>query len=815
MNAHALTVLEFGRALELVAGRAASQPGKEHILSLRPGTALEPLRAELARVGETLLHLERHPDWAPPPFPDFRESLARLDLEGSVLGPAELRDTIRLLHASRELSSGLADAGAQGEAGTAKAPGPSRQAPPGLGPSALRELRRRLLSRRDLEASLDRIVDEEGGVRDDASPALSSIRRGLRETRGKIVRKLEKYLAGLPDRFRVEDASVSIRDGRYVISVRREGKGDVGGIVHGESASGATLFIEPPLAIELANELHELERTEAREIQRILRETTDLLRPARAELGDAFDAQVELDTLWARALTARRWSGVPPELVPPADQALRVVEARHPLLVEQGIPVVPFFLELGGDERAVVISGPNTGGKTVLLKAMGLIHALAQSGVVPPVAEGTRLPLVEDIFADIGDEQSLAASLSTFSAHLANVREILDGAGPRSLVLVDEMGTGTDPSEGAALARALLEVLVERGARVFATSHLGALKRLDVEGSGIVNASLLFDAGRIEPTYTLQKGLPGRSYGLAIARRLGLPAEVLDRAEGYVDAGELRLETLLATLEEKERQLSEALRRAEAAQREALEVQGEAEARRERLDDRERTAEARAREQARRLLLEAREEVEEAIREVRTAHGAAADEVEGEARPPLATAARALRAPAPEQRSSGAFEDPPRVHEGDRVELVGSGARGVVRGLTDERVTVEVGGMRLSVPLREVAPVAGGGESPRPDAPRGRVPAMSGAGWSAPEVEARLEANLRGLRVDEVAMALGRALDGAIVGNLSELRVIHGKGTGAVKSRVQELLRQDLRVAVFRPGGEGEGGSGVTVVTLR
>jgi DNA mismatch repair protein MutS2 len=381
------------------------------------------------------------------------------------------------------------------------------------------------------------------------------------------------------------------------------------------------------------------------------------------------------------------------------------------------------------------------------------------------------------------------------------------------------MGTGTDPSEGAALARALLEILVERGARVFATSHLGALKRLDAEGSGIVNASLLFDASRIEPTYQLQKGVPGRSYGLAIARRLGLPAEVLDRAEEYVDASELRMESLLAELEEKDRRLSETVKKAEAAQTDAVALRDELEGRRERLEDRERTADARAREQARRLLLEARGEVEEAIREVRAAREVAASGAEGEARRKVEAAARSLREGTPPARPGAGF-GVPEVQEGDPVELLASGTRGVVRELSDERVTVEVGGMRMSVPRVDVAPLAGkrGGErSGASDwsGPDEGASASRASGWTVPEIETRLEADLRGLRVDEVELALGRALDGAIVGNLAELRVIHGKGTGAVKARVHELLRQDARVAGFRPGGQGEGGGGVTVVELR
>ncbi len=795
MNVHALSVLEFEQAMEKVAKRAANPLGREALRSFSPGTDASALREELARVAEVLLFLEDRPDWAPPPFPDVRSSLRLLAVEGGILEALQVWELLRFLDASRELSGAL-----KAEAAT-----------PALDRSHLARLDDRLPVKPDVESHLASIVDEEGAIRDSASPDLRSIRGRLRTIRGQIVRKLEGYLSSLPDRLRVENASVSIRDGRYVIPIRREGKSHVGGIIHGESSTGATLFVEPPLAIGLMNELRELEREEAREIHRILREVTGRLRPLAGELDAGLEAHVDLDTLWARALTARAWQGTPPELLDSDDEVVRVVDGRHPLLVEQGIDVVPFFLDLLPDERVVVVSGPNTGGKTVLLKAIGLIHLLAQSGVVPPVGPGTRLPVLTDVFADIGDEQSIAESLSTFSAHLANSIEILEGAGTGTLVLMDEVGTGTDPSEGAALARAILEALVERGSRAVVTSHLGALKRLDAEGSGIVNASLLFDPDRIEPTYRLQKGRPGRSYGLAIARRSGLPARVLDRAEELVDSGELDVERLLETLEEKERALSSALSEAELARTEARGVREEVERRRSRLEERERTEEARARERTRQLLLEAREEVEAAIREVREGEGEARDEIETRARQRVEAAARKQRL---EDVSVSPSSDRPGtlapVAEGDRVRMRGSGTKGVVRELREDRVTVEVGGLRLQLPRSEVERTAPEGVSERTD-PGGR---RSG-GWSAPEVEARPEADLRGLRVDEVELELGRALDGAVVGGLSELRVIHGKGTGAVKARVLELLRADPRVSEFRPGGLGEGGAGVTVAVLK
>jgi DNA mismatch repair protein MutS2 len=453
VNAHALALLEFPRVLTAVATRAGSELGREALLARRPGQDPDTLRAELLRVQSTLRLLEEHPEWSPPLPPDAREPLRVLGTEGGVLDPLGLHRVARLLEASRELGVAL-DRMTRGE--------PEGE-PANLPVHPLTELRNRLPHLPSEEGRLREVVDGEARIRDGASPALRGIRRRLSQARSRIVARLEAYLAGLPERIRVPDASISVREGRYVVPIRREGRSEVGGVILGESGTGATLFVEPPLAAHLMNHLLELEREEEVEIQRILREVSGRLRPYQPDLAAGLEALVTFDTLWARALTARAWGASLPELLDAGADELRVVGGRHPLLVEQGAgPVIPFDLELGTEERAVVISGPNTGGKTVLLKAVGLTVLLAQAGILPPVAPGTRFPVMRRVLADIGDEQSIAESLSTFSAHLSNAREIVEEAGPGTLVLMDEMGTGTDPAEGAALARAILETLVGR-----------------------------------------------------------------------------------------------------------------------------------------------------------------------------------------------------------------------------------------------------------------------------------------------------------------------------------------------------------------
>jgi len=797
VNRHALDVLEFRRVLERVAGRASSELGKVRVLELTPTTHLGPAQAELHRVEETARFLDRHRDWPVPEIPDARTGLEHLALEGTVLEAKELYAVGRLLCSGRELKDGLGKAG--------------QELP------RLQTLREGLHKDPEVEKAIQRIVEKDGTIQDSASRELGRIRDRLRRVHGKVVRALEKLLGTLSERIVVPDASVTIREGRYVIPVRREGRGEVGGAVLDESATGATLFVEPPIALEMMAELRELQREEAREILRILREQTETVRPRLLLLEGSQEALVAFDSLYARAQAALAWGGVAPTLLPAGSQEVEIVHGRHPLLLAGGaVDVVPFDLSLEPGERALVVSGPNTGGKSVFLKALGLIATLAQSGVIPPVGEGTRIPIFTRVFADIGDEQSIVESLSTFSAHLGNLKEIVEGADEASLVLIDEMGTGTDPQEGAALSRTILGVLVERGTLTIASSHLGALKRLDAPGSGVVNASLQFDPDRIEPTYQLLKGRPGRSYGLAIARRLGFPAELLDRAEGHMPKDEARMEELLATLERKEKEAAGLVESLSLERAKAEHLKEGLQEREEDLTLRERTARARAEEEARQLLLDARREVEEAIREVRVAredariNEEALEAADRRARRRVEEAARRHQPKRGERAESVTRRD--SIQPGDRVSLSGTGSKGSVVEIREGRAIVETAGVRFQVPISDLVflgpPSPGRKKTPPPPSP-------TAAAWQGPDADPKTEVDVRGLRVSEVGIEVERALDQAVLGGLEELRIIHGKGTGALRETIAEMLTVDGRVDGFRMGGPGEGGAGVTVVRLR
>jgi DNA mismatch repair protein MutS2 len=674
----------------------------------------------------------------------------------------------------------------------------------------------RLLVAREQEEAIERAIGEDGTVRDDASPPLRRIRRELRASHGELVRILERVMGSLESHHRAPDMSVTVREGRYVIPVRREGVRQVGGIVHGASGTGGTLFVEPPAAIEFGNRIRELESEEQEEIERILRELTDGLRPHRDAMADSLDALAELDSLHARARYAERFRCTPATLVASRD-GFHIRDGRHPLLLARGPEVVPFDLSMDSGERTLLVSGPNTGGKTVLLKAVGLLSAMSQAGIPAPVGAESRVPVFDDAFADVGDEQSIEASLSTFSAHLRNLSEILRLATADSLVLIDELGSGTDPQEGAALGWAILESLTARGSTTLASTHLGQLKELATQVPGVVNASLQFDAVHLAPTYRLIKGVPGRSYGISIARRLELPSDVVARAEERIPQAERDMAALIERLEKQETELAAREREASAMVDDARERIANVVRRERNVRERERAAEKASRQEARRYVLDARAEIERTIKELKRKGAAAADEAldamgrdaRRHAEELAAKQAGVLDRLEAEERAAerkwgrvAASERAP-VGVNDAVEVGTLGGKvGRVLDIRGRDAVVAVGSLKLTVPLATLRPT---------DAPQETAVAYVG---DAPEVHASTEINLLGLRADEAESAVLQALDSAVRADLKSLRIIHGKGTGALREVVSEMLRKDTRVREFRMGAWNEGGAGVTIAVF-
>ena len=793
MNAHALAVLEFQRTLDVVAGHASSAAGAAHVRQLRPGDDVAEIEREHARVTAMRALVSAEAPWSPEAIPDVIRALARLRVAGTALQGPELLATLVLLRSSRRTAEALRD---------------SRR--PAVATAVLAPIVANLVSAKQEEAALERILADDGSVRDDASRELRRIRRELRGAEAELVRLLERIMGRLESHQQVPDMSVTVRNGRYVIPIRREARGAVGGIVHDTSGSGATLFVEPPAAVEEGNRIRELEIEEVREVDRILLEATDRIRPLHDQLVASLDALVMLDSLYGRARYALTYECAHAELSMPAD-GFTLRNGRHPLLLAQGIAVVPFDLEMGPDERTLLVSGPNTGGKTVLLKSIALISALVQSGVPAPVAAGSRVAVFDDLFADIGDEQSIEASLSTFSAHLKNLREIVAAASARSLVLIDELGSGTDPVEGAALGGAILEELTRRRALTIATTHLGALKELATEVPGVVNASLQFDAVALAPTYRLIKGVPGRSYGISIARRLGLRADVLDRAEERVPQVERDVNRLLADLEVREAELS-VRERDVALSQESVQARAHRVTEREqRVKQREREIEKESRGGARRYLLDARAQIERTIRELRDA---GATELEEQAR----LARRGVERLAAEhgdalaeldRRDSHAGDGEPddaadgEPNDGDLVEITTLGDRlGRLIERRDQEAIVAVGGVKMTLPMSTLRR-----SLKQEGRPRDVVPIMG----DVPDEYVAREIDLRGQRVGDIDDVVMQALDAAVRADLKVLRIIHGKGTGALRARVAEMLRKDTRVKTFRLGAWNEGGAGVTV----
>ena len=791
---HALAVLEFPAVLERIADYATSEPGRADVYALRPWrepTAVEEALASADEMVGLLLRLEQ---WSPPPIPGAARLVQKAGVEGAVLDVEQLASILFLLRASRIVSTDL------------------RKFPEDL--PRLATLADRMVRLPDVESRLDRSLDPNGGLTDSASQELGRLRKSLRGGRSALVRRLERYVRQLPERLQVPDGSVTLRSGRYCVPIRREGMSQVGGIVHDESATHRTLFVEPPEAIEAMNRIAELGREESREIHRILRELTELLRPVAPALSESLAALAQADCLYARARYALAHGGSRP-VVSEMDwgaggTAYGAVEARHPLLEAAGEPVVSFHLDLQSDERVLLISGPNAGGKTVLLKAVGLLSVMAQSGIVPPVGEGTRFPLFRSFYAIIGDEQSIQASLSTFSAQVEGLRHILEEADQNSLVLVDELGGHTDPAEGGALAAAVLLRLAAQAGLSVVTTHLGELKDLAAQETSIVNASLQFDTEAMSPTFRLLRDRPGRSYALEIARRLGLPEDVLSAARSRLTGGERRVEALLRDLEERGAEVDRLAVEARLSARRSGEIEQRLKESVERLARREEEIDGEARQRVEKYLLDARHAVEAEVQRLRSSA-----EPSSSGLPPdveaLDAAVRGARSRVEElvreSRTVDAGVSSPRPARLATL-VVGEGVRsrslsveGEVLEIRGEEAVLETGGIRFTLPLADL-------ERTGRD-PRGR---SADAGPQLPEIAPETEVNLRGLRVDEVEAVLSQGLDAAIVNDVPSLRIIHGKGTGALRHEVARILERDSRVSSHRLGGFQEGGSGVTVV---
>ncbi|MCI8648026.1 MAG: endonuclease MutS2 [Firmicutes bacterium] len=663
-----------------------------------------------------------------------------------------------------------------------------------------------------LEDEIDRCILSEDEMADNASPELRSTRRAMVRQNDALKSRMNQILNSADNKTMLQDAIVTMRDGRYVIPVKQEHRGRFPGIVHDQSATGATLFIEPQVIVNLNNELKQLELQERAEIERILMELTGRVSEHYHDLLNNQKLLIQLDVIMAKGKLSVQQHGEEPNVA--ADGELILKEARHPLIDPK--KVVPINVSIGGSYNTLVITGPNTGGKTVTLKTVGLLSMMAQTGLHIPAAGGSRVPVWKDIFADIGDEQSIEQSLSTFSSHMTNIVDIVKEAGDGCLVLVDELGAGTDPTEGAALAISILESLYQQGAKTIGTTHYTELKKYAISTEGVENASMEFNVETLSPTYRLAIGIPGKSNAFEISRKLGLSEEIIDRSRRLLDGGDIQFEDVISALEadkkaaEEERDEAIMLNIAMKKQKEELDKKAK------KLEEQKTKILNQAKEEARRLIQEAKEvseEVQEELRELNKLESMGQRNKKfDENRKRIKDAAGRYR-----EKIIREVNDNPVAPEdlklGDRVKVLSLRQKGEIVALPDSKgeILVQVGILKAKVKLEDIMLIEGGVL----DTNRPKKVKSYGSMYKAKAQHVSVTMDVRGKNLDDATMDVDKYLDDATMAGLKEVTLIHGRGEGILKRGIQDMLRHHKHVKQFRKGNFDEGGDGVTVVTLK
>ncbi len=776
MDQHTRDVLELGKVEAILATKTSSPYGRMRVESLRPFGDVAALAAELDFVQELRDILAAHGRPFSLDIDDLSGVLKRCRVERATLDPESLRKVAKALAISEEVASFVAKHG-----------------------DDYPELARRtkdLLPVPPLRRSIDRCIDPaSGGITDACSRHLREVRREKERVRAQTLEALRKILA--KQSAGAEDF-ITIRGDRYVIPVESHRRSAVRGIVHDTSSSGATLFVEPLKVVELNNRLCSLTVLEKEEENRLLAQLTGEVRE-HAEIIDGNNEVIgELDFAWAKAQFGSELGCVAPII---SNRGLiRLVAARHPLLVrsrgDEG--VVPLGLEMSDGSRTLLISGPNMGGKTVALKTVGLLALMMACGLHIPARDGSELPLFDNVFADIGDGQSIEQDLSTFAAHVRQLGKIADEASAFSLVLLDEIGSGTDPREGGALARAMLKFLTERGLFCVATTHLGTLKPFVAEHAGMVNACMEFDAKTLKPTYLLQVGFPGRSMALEIAEQLGLPGELIRDARDQLSAAELKIDALLADADQARLRARELEEEADRSRKEATELRALLEDRVEDLTSKRRELERQAKDRCREMVERTRRELESALKEAKMS--ARADDVRKTLRRVESLEDRLA------QRIESGKPSAVDLSPGKEIWVNSLGVPAtIVRVLPNGRATVERKGVRVEVPISEL-------REPDKSEPKGQP---AGGYATPPPKEEVAEVVVIGMSGDEALEALEREIDAAVLQGLGEIKVVHGKGKGVLRTRIAGFLSGHSAVESFRLGEIWEGGTGVTVAKLK
>ncbi len=794
MDPYTLTALEFDKVVQKAATYAVSTLGRAHLSQSAPSTRLEEierLQREVSQAREILGCQE-----AGIPLHgihDVRASLSTASIEGSLLDAKALHEIGATVHAGRVVREKVL----------------SYQGDYGL----LKELVGSVAPLRDLEETIVHSIGEEGEILDRASPELYDLRRAIESLRERLRDRLQRMTEREPWKGALEDPSIFLRYDRYVLLVTATMKARIRGIVHDRSDSGASLYMEPMETFEDGNELAEKLSEERHEVRRILRELTAKVRAVAGPLERNLQVLARIDSIRARAAFSLAFGMR--EAFFNTHGRLRLVEARHPILLFQGVKAVPLDLRLGDAFRTIAVSGPNAGGKTVALKVVGLLQLMAQAGFHVPVFDGTEFPLVARVFADIGDDQSIEQSLSTFTSHMMRIARILREADDASLVLLDELGTGTDPGEGGALACAVLLALHQRGGKTIATSHLDAVKALASGTEGMENASVQFDLERLAPTYVVRVGVPGQSHALDIAAKCGVDAKVLDEARARVGEKALDLEAMIRRLQEGHESLEKRLEEAARARDEADKLAKEHRERVAKVKQREKDLAKEMQSKVDDFLTRSKEKIGQALDQARRsqeykqaaqAANRAIDEVEHEVHEKVL--------PAPEPRKVLHAE---QIQVGDTVRMRSFDRLGVVRAVHPKRnrIVVDAGGVDFEVDVSDLEPAAAPVtyEVPTPD--RSARPKGAAARGAAGKTVIPNRLQLIGMRVEEGLKVLQKYLDNAYLSGESEFVVVHGYGSGRLRDGVVQHLEKHPLVAGLRPGEPAEGGGGVTVVSLR
>jgi DNA mismatch repair protein MutS2 len=788
MDAHSLHVLEYRKIIERLVSHTTNGMGREFAAELMPLPYPETVLRRLQETREAR-HLRDHDNGLPlGGIHDIRTTADRARIE-TRLTAHELLHVAQTVRAGRQVRQYMLN---------------RKESIP-----LLAEMATNLPILQILENRIEEAISDGGEVRDSASPELARIRGQIKVTHNRLNDRLQAILNGEKHRTHIQEFVITVREGRYCIPVKAEYAKAFGGLVHDSSQSGATVFIEPAQTLELGNDLKQLLLKEEQEVDRILRELGLLVASYYEELQRMASILGHLDVINAKAILAEEMQAEEPALN--RKGIIRLRQARHPLLSGK---VVPVDIELGERFTVLLITGPNTGGKTVTLKTLGLLTLMTLAGLQIPAHPDSEIALFEQVFADIGDEQDIQQSLSTFSAHLKNIVRIVETIGDNALVLMDEVGAGTDPAEGAALAKSLLDHLMMHNARVVATTHYGELKEYAYTRAGVENASVEFDKESLSPTYRVLLGVPGMSNALYIASRLGLPQQIVDAARAFLSHREIETGELLQQIEQSRRATLEAERAAARAREEAYAARDEYQMRVQQIAEVQRTVRQQAQEEAKQILRRASDKAENILNELQKMNKGARKGPS--ARQKLNTLRNetydALQSKDALTEVEWTPLDPGHVFKkGDRVRVITLNMEGHLLEDPKEGVApIQLGNMRATLPLEQLRPVA---------KVEDKKPAYASSGANEIALRKALhiapELTLRAMRVEEAQPVLDKYIDDAYAAGIGQARIIHGKGTGALRRVVHEILSGHPGVASFRLGNEQEGGDGATIVTFK